>query len=240
MVGDRIHEVSDAATAIFEQQWQVYRKMVDNNYLCHREVYGLLRDILIRDASQPFRFLDVACGDAGETIKALRGTHVAHYAGIDLSGPALALARAATAELGCAIELIRRDFAEALEDWREPVDVAWIGQSVHHLRTSGKLMVMRAIRRLLGDQGLLLIYEPTSRDNEGRDAWLDRWERHFVPKWTALEPDEKAAMIAHVRAADFPETHSRWLALGREAGFSDARALFTDPLDLFRMYCFQA
>ena len=55
-----------------------------------------------------------------------------------------------------------------------------------------------------------------------------------------LEPDEKAAMMAHVRAADFPETHSRWLALGREAGFSDARALFTDPLDLFRMYCFRA
>ena len=49
MVGDRVHEVSDAATAIFEQQWQVYRKMVDNNYLCHREVYGLLHDVLIRD-----------------------------------------------------------------------------------------------------------------------------------------------------------------------------------------------
>ena len=103
MVGDRVHEVSDAATAIFEQPWQIYRKMVDNDYLCHREVYGLLHDVLIRDALQPFRFLDVACGDAGETIKALRGTRVAHYAGIDLSGPALALAQAATAELDCAV-----------------------------------------------------------------------------------------------------------------------------------------
>ena len=36
-------------------------------------------------------------------------------------------------------------------------------------------------------------------------------------------------MIAHVRAADFPETHSRWLALGREAGFSDARAVHRSP-----------
>ena len=104
--------------------------MVDNDYLCHREVYGLLHDVLIRDALQPFRFLDVACGDAGETIKALRGTRVARYAGIDLSGAALTLARAATAELGCAVELIRRDFAEALGDWRDPVDVAWIGQSL--------------------------------------------------------------------------------------------------------------
>src|SRR5690348_5716176 len=166
MVGDRVHEVSDAATAIFEQQWQVYRKMVDNNYLCHHEVYGLLHDVLIRDASQPFRFLDLACGDAGATVKALRGTRVAHYAGIDLSGPALALARAATAELGCAVELIRRDFTEALRDWREPVDVAWIGQSLHHFRASDKLMLMRNIRRLLGDRGLLLTYEPTSRDDE--------------------------------------------------------------------------
>ena len=240
MVGGPIHEVSDAASAIFEQQWQVYRKMVDNNYLCHREVYALLHDVLIRDAPQPFRFLDLACGDAGETVKALRGTRVAHYAGIDLSSQALALARAATAELGCDVELTLRDFAEAVRDWREPVDVAWIGQSLHHFQASGKLMLMRDIRRLLNVQGLLLIYEPTSRDDEGRDAWLGRWERHFVPKWTAFEPDEAAAMAAHVRAADLPETHSHWLALGREAGFSDARVLFTDPLDLFRMYCFRA
>ena len=75
----------DEAVALFQQQWQLYRKFLDNNYFYHREVYGQLRRILVDDAVQPFRFLDIACGDARATVEALKGTRVAHYHGIDLS-----------------------------------------------------------------------------------------------------------------------------------------------------------
>jgi hypothetical protein len=44
---------------LFQQQWQLYRKFVDNNYFYHREVDGQLHRILVEEAVQPFRFLDI-------------------------------------------------------------------------------------------------------------------------------------------------------------------------------------
>ena len=63
----------DEAVELFWQQWQLYRKFVDNNYFYHREVYGQLRRILVDEAVQPFRFLDIACGDARAIVDALKG-----------------------------------------------------------------------------------------------------------------------------------------------------------------------
>jgi SAM-dependent methyltransferase len=216
---------------LFQHQWQLYRKFVDNNYFYHREVYARLHRILIDEAVQPFRFLDIACGDARATVETLRGTRVAHYYGIDLSSAALDLARKALESLGCPVE--------ALRDWSQPVDVAWIGLSLHHLLAPGKLTLMREVRDIVGDRGLFLFYENAGPDGEDRDAWLRRWDRQ-KQSWTLFTPEEWDAITAHVHANDFPETMSQWHSLGLEAGFSRARELFVAPTDLFRMYCFQA
>ena len=226
------------AAMLFQQQWQLYRKFVDNNYFYHREVYGQLRRVLVEEAVQPFRFLDMACGDARASVDALRGTPVAHYHGIDLSQAALELASKALEPLGCPVTLDHCDFVEALRDRPEPADVAWIGLSLHHLLSPAKLTLMQAIRSLVGERGLFLIYENTSPDGEDRDGWFLRWRRKGQPLW--LTPEEYEMMAAHVHANDFPETTSGWNSLGREAGFSRVRELFVAPTDLFRMYCFQA
>jgi SAM-dependent methyltransferase len=84
------------AAALFQHQWQLYRKFVHNNYFYHREVYGQLHRILVNEAVQPFRFLDIACGDARATVETLDGTPVAHYYGIDLSSAALELGEQAS------------------------------------------------------------------------------------------------------------------------------------------------
>ncbi len=78
--------------SLFQQKWQIYRKVVENNYLFHREAYGWLHRILADEVDRPFRFLDIACGDASATVDALKETRIAHYHGIDLCGEALVLA----------------------------------------------------------------------------------------------------------------------------------------------------
>src|SRR4051794_20041477 len=88
-IGQNEATITTPGAAHFQQQWQAYRKVVDNNYMFHREVYGLLHRILEDEAAKPIRFLDIACGDARATVGALKGLPVAHYHGIDLSGPAL-------------------------------------------------------------------------------------------------------------------------------------------------------
>jgi hypothetical protein len=77
-----------AALEQFQQQWATYQKLVDSDALAHQEVGTILHRALAAVA-KPFAFLDIACGDAGQMRKALAGTKVRHYHGVDLSEPAL-------------------------------------------------------------------------------------------------------------------------------------------------------
>ena len=231
---------SDASTlVIFQRDWNIYRKMVDNNFLFHREAYARLHDVLVQDVGRPFDFLDIACGDARASVAALDGTLVAHYHGIDLSPVALGLAREACERLICPVTLEQGDFIRLVSSRMDPADIVWIGLSLHHLRNPEKLAFMREIRRILGKDGLLLIYENTSPDGEDREGWLRRWDLQ-KPVWIAYDEAEWAAMAAHVHAADFPETEAGWRDLGRKGGFSAVREIFSAPSDLFRLYCFTA
>jgi SAM-dependent methyltransferase len=227
-----------SAAAVFQREWGVYRKIVDHNYLFHREAYRHLRRILVEDALPPFRILDLACGDASATAGALKGLEVASYCGVDLSAVALDLARAALADLGWPVSLREGDFVDALADWCEPVDVIWVGLSLHHLRAPAKLEAMRAARRALGRRGMLLAYENTSPDDANRAGWLERWDLQ-EHEWSGLAPKEWRRIRAHVRTHDYPETVSRWRQLGREAGFGMVQQHFVAPSKLFCLFSFR-
>lgn len=236
--GGPLTSAADASTvAVFQQDWKLYRKMVDNNFLFHREAYGRLHDVLVDEVARPFRFLDIACGDASASAGALRGTKLAHYHGIDFSAAALDIAGRTLKMLNCPVTLEQRDFLEAIANWKQAVDVAWIGLSLHHLLTPEKLSFMRNVRKILSPGGMFLIYENTSPDGEDRVHWLQRWDLQ-KPFWTAYSEEEWNAMAAHVHAADFPETDESWHRLGLEAGFAGTKEVFAAPTDLFRMYCF--
>ena len=157
----------------FLRAWQTYGKVRDLDYMFHSRVYALLRRELAV-APPGFHFLDVACGDAAASAGALAGSAVGRYSGIDISRPALDLARQELAALDCPVALIERDFPEALAAWRRPVDVVWIGQSLHHFLPDGKLAVMRDVRRILAPGGRFLIWEPTALPGEDRAGWADR------------------------------------------------------------------
>jgi ubiquinone/menaquinone biosynthesis C-methylase UbiE len=226
------------ASAVFEREWRTYRKMVDNNYLFHREAYACLREIVTSELARPFRFLDIACGDASATVGALTGTSITHYRGIDLSGDALEIAAQNLTRLDCTVELHRGDFEELLARRQGSVDVVWVGLSLHHLDTARKLAAMRHIRRIVDDRGLFLAYENASPDGEDRSGWLRRWDGQ-EPYWTAYSDDEWRTMTGHVHVNDIPETSASWHALGRQSGFREVKEVFIAPSDLFRMYLFR-
>src|SRR5215212_3169725 len=51
-----------------------------------------------------------------------------------------------------------------------------------------------------------------------RAGWLDRFLT-LRSAWSAVSDEQFEAFNSHNRASDFPETASRWLEMGREAGF---------------------
>lgn len=227
----------ESTISLFQQHWRVYRIMVEQNFLFHREVYARLHEVLA-GIGQPFRFLDLGCGDAAYSALALKGTRVASYRGIDLAPEALAFARKVLASLHCPISLEVGDYTEVLRHRAEPADVVWIGLSLHHKTHHDKCDVLKDIRRVLVPGGLLLFYENTRPDGESRDEWLARWDLQR-PDWTAYTDADWDRTREHVRAADFPETCSGWRQLAQTCGFKEAQELFVAPTDLFRMYAFR-
>jgi len=232
--------VDVAALTQFQQQWATYRKLVESDDLSHREVGGILKATLNEVFKAPFTFLDIACGDASVMKAALRGTKVRHYHGIDLSEPALEIAAANLDGMPFAVDLDHRDFVEAMMRRPEHADAAWCSLSIHHLATDDKLRLMKAIRGAVGGRGIFLLYEPTRRADEDRDAFLVRFKRTNEALWSVLTPAEWNQIWQHVSTCDFPETAAVWCELGREAGFREARQIFVDPTDFFRLFRVEA
>lgn len=224
---------------IFRRQWDLYRKIIDNDYFHGADVYPVLNRFLREEMPRPFRFLDLACGDASGIVGALTGTQIAHYHGVDLSLPALELAKRQLQALECAVKLEHADFADAVQDRSHRSDVVWFGLSLHHLTTPRKRNMMHDVRNLIAADGAFVVYEPTLRAGENVPAYLDRFEALARDTWTACTPEELDMALEHVRSCDLPETGSDWIKFGRDAGFSKAEELFRAPTDLFRMFAYR-
>lgn len=228
--------IDAAALAQFQQQWATYRKLVERDYLSHREIGRILHDTLNEVFPSPFGFLDIACGDASMVKATLRGTAVRRYLGIDLSQAALQLAAGNLAGAPYEVELDHRDFIDALLRGKVTADAAWCSLSVHHLATDDKRRLMAAIRSAIGPCGLFMLYEPTRLAGEDRAGYLDRFAQVNRPLWSVLTGAEWDQIWTHVTACDFPETAQMWCRLGRDAGFATAREVFTDRTDFYRLY----
>jgi len=244
MVNVHVHEFQPGAGPVdakameqFQRQWTSYQALVDNDYLAHRAVGDRLRAALMA-AKAPIALLDIACGDASVMKRILPGTPVTHYHGIDLAQPALDLATRNLEGLGIAVDLDHRDFVRAMNDRPEPADVSWCGLSVHHLETPAKQAFLTAVRG--ATKRFMLLYEPTRLEDESREQFVERFATFADGHWPAMTREQREQIVAHVRAADLPETGSGWLALARQAGFASAAEVFADPPNLLRLYRFEA
>jgi hypothetical protein len=225
--------LDENALAQFQRQWATYQKLVDADVLSHRAVGEILHDALARERGA-FSFLDIACGDAHFMAKTLSATKVSHYRGIDLSEPALLLARKNLENAAFRVALDHGDYVATLEKTPEPVDIAWCGLSIHHLQTLEKRDLLRALRG--ATRGFVMIYEPTLLDSESRDGYLRRFADVNRDLMSMLTQEEFAQIVGHVTACDFPETSETWLSLGLDAGFSNATEIFRDPTGFYRIY----
>jgi cyclopropane fatty-acyl-phospholipid synthase-like methyltransferase len=220
---------------LFLEGLATYELVVRENLMDHRGVYAALRHALVADAPRPFTFLDLACGSATASVGALTGTKIGRYVGVDISEPSLALAARHLQDLHCPVELRCEDFVAAVERWDEPVDVVWIGMSLHHLKAPQKLAFMRRINTIVPRGGLFMIWEPTCYEHEDRAGWLDRFLT-LRSAWSAISDEQFEAFDSHMRASDFPETASHWLKLGLAAGFSQAEEVYKMQNEMARVY----
>lgn len=129
---------------------QTYQKLLTTDFLEHRGLYAAVQACLrahAAAAARPLALLDLGCGDAQQMAALLRACgcdsphspqgplRLASYTGVDLSTPALALARANLAFLGAAAQLAVQDMQAFLAACPpRSYDLVFASFAVHHLR----------------------------------------------------------------------------------------------------------
>ena len=221
----------------FFSQWDIYRLCIEHNTLHHREVEECLREELGHRRT-PFRFLDLASGDATITARALTSAPVASYTAVDFSAPALALAEGNTAALDCPREFLEVEFTNFLRIRDGIFDVIYLGLSLHHLGREEKREAMTHLHRLLAPGGVFCMFEPILHGGESRDECLARWHRHMDGPYDAFPAAAREAVWDHVRTFDHPESLDEYFDSARAAGFAGGEVLFQDQGNFYALMRF--
>jgi SAM-dependent methyltransferase len=235
-VREPVHD-TEASGQLF-RQWQLYRKVIACDYMCHRVIHAALRQCVERRMKEPFRLLDLGCGDASGIRETFRGTQLRDYIGVDLSDQALMHARTFLAEAPFTVELVAEDFFRYLERTTAgSLDAVLIGHSLHHLHSGEKRELLRQGQRVLRPGGLLLVYDLFRLPGQDRQLWLVEVRDLVRREWTEFTAEEVAMLQQHVTECDFPEATDDFLAMARDAGFQTGVApLFQSPNGYFACY----
>jgi len=226
----------DISTEIFIKNWSIYRKIIENDNMSHRSGYSKLKEILLAEMDRPFSFLDLACGDAYYSSRTLRDTKAREYIGIDVSEQALSFAKEELSSAGFETILVNADFFDFDRIVRQPVDVIWVGFSVHHLDIADKLEFMKKARNSLSAKGLFLLYEPVLIEGENREEFLKRFRETYDRHWRGLNEEEEESLFEHVRESEKPETTEDWIKLGKNAGFTKAEKVYSENTGLYEIF----
>jgi len=238
-VQEPVHD-TQASGHLF-RQWQLYRKIIACDYMGHRGIHAAVRQCVERRLTEPFRLLDLGCGDASGIREMFGGARLDGYVGVDLSEQALAHARTFLAETPFAVDLVPEDFFHFLA--RTPqasFEALMIGHSLHHLHAAEKREFLGQGNRVLKPGGMLLVYDLFRLPGQDRPAWLEKVGELVRREWTACTAEEVALLLTHVTECDFPLAKDELLAMARQAGFrADDEPLFQTPSGYFACYCLE-
>src|SRR5579883_495647 len=170
---------SNQKTEFFRKQWKIYQKVLNNNYMGHREIYRTLHELLVSYFQRPFKMLDLGCGDASFTSLALLNTNIASYHGVDLSIPALEIAKENLAKIQCNITLTQGDFSDSdsfLASYpQNKVDVILISFALHHLHLEQKYYFIDQLQNCLVSGGILILIDIIRQHEEDRATYIRRY-----------------------------------------------------------------
>ena len=213
----------DPAGALFADSWSIYVRILEHNYMFHREIYRNLTEYLqTHFGERPFRVLDLGCGNAQHFAAALTGLPVSGYTGYDLSAVALQEAERNLAALAVPTALRQGDLLDALQQDSDAFDLIFTSFAVHHLGAEQKAEFFRRASSRCRKDGVLVMIDVMRDQEQDRETYLDAYASLMASSWTALPREALALVESHIRDNDQPESRTRLKQMAAAAGFGDA------------------
>ncbi len=225
----------DAIQAFFDG-WDLYRRVIEHDYMFHRAIHREVRAALVRHRSR--RILDLGCGDAATIAVTLEDLTLTGYTGVDLSPVALDAAATNLVSTGVKARLVEADFMAFLaESSAAEYDAIVAGYTVHHLRGEDLTRFFSLAKTRLTPGGQILIYDVFREEAESREQNLTRNHAWRTETWTELSTADLGTIRDHVLAADYPKSQAEMAFHAAEAGLEQApELLFSAPTGIHRLY----
>jgi len=225
----------------FQKNWEIYQKVVVNNYMEHREFSSALYKFLSDYWQTPFSLLELGCGDASLTVQALLNTTVTSYIGIDLSGVALEIAQVNMAQIKCEQTFIEDDISKAVEELaqnqKQSFDVVMTSFVLHHLSLAQKDKVIQQVSHLLKPNGVFVLIDIVLKEEEDREHFINRYLENMYQNWNALSSQDMSMIENHISTYDFPETQATLHEIAQKHNFVDFEYLYKDTIESAQFLC---
>lgn len=216
-MSDHIQDVSaPPGIAAFFQGWQLYQSVVQNNLMEHRQIGTALRSVF-ESIAPGFSVLDLGCGDSSMAIKALEGLRVSRYTGVDLTAPALEIARANFRGTYSAT-WVHANMVDYIASCDQQFDVIMTSFAMHHLTADIKQAWLMDIAKHLTPSGCLVLIDTCCPAGMSRDETVQVY-LDLIADWP-LSPDDKSTIATHMWSSDFPESEAFMEAALADAGLN--------------------
>lgn len=227
-------------TSEFFQQWAIYQRVIEHNYMHHDEI-GQQLDALLETMHQAVSIVDLGCGDAELIARTKHPDKIKSYTGVDLSDGALELAREKLADKSFESTFVSEDYASFLSNCHEHYDVILVGFTLHHLNATAKTLFFQYAKRVLSAcaDSQLIIYDVVRRDGETQYQFIERLCQSFQTHWQAFSPAQLESIFAHVKNNDQPEDRLFFESMAKAQGFKDFSVHFTDQEHFYSLMSFR-
>ncbi len=222
----------------FDQEWDLYKRVITLNYMAHKEILGHLSEFFRSVPPPMFSVLELGCGDASLLSSALQGTDVETYCGVDISPFALEDAKKNMQFLHGDKCTIEGDLLDEVGKIEAEFDVIVAGFSLHHLMKEEKGQFFKKCRTSLKSRGILIVFDEVCFPGENRNGFFKRFSEICMQEWNKLTHEERLLICEHVENSDYPETFDFYKQFAEKNGFGESQIIFQDKHNLYGLFRF--
>jgi len=217
-------------TQIFIRNWEIYQKIIHENYMKHNELAAHSQVYFNKiSLQQPIKLLDIGCGDAHQISKQLKDLNISSYTGYDLSAQAIQFAKHNLKELNAVIDFQVGYMEDLIKKDQESYSLLYSSFAIHHLTDEMKLDFIHKCYNKLDAGGLFILIDIKRLPGQSIEAYKKSYADWILREWHSLSMNEKDAIIDHLNTCDIPVEGSTYIQYANDTGFNLIEEVDIDP-----------